>query len=545
MQLLDVRPDHLTIVQDILKKHVPAHNVWAFGSRAKWLAKEYSDLDLCIVGETPLSFTTLGLLKEAFEESDLPWRVDVVDWATTSESFRKIIERDKVVVQSGKSLGTVSEWQEIQLEKVCLKIGSGATPRGGKDAYRGGETALIRSQNIHNDRFTRDGLVYINDFQAHELRNVVVEENDVLLNITGDSVARCCQVDPDVLPARVNQHVAIIRTNPKILDSRFLRYVLVSPSVQDYLLALASAGATRNALTKAMVESLTVKAPPIKEQRAIAHILGTLDDKIELNRQQNETLEAMARALFKAWFVDFEPVRAKMQGRWQRGQSLPGLPAHLYDLFPDRLVESELGEIPEGWRMGSLGEVAAHPRRGVQPGEIKDETPYIALEHMPKRCIALAEWGTANGLESNKYEFKQGEILFGKLRPYFHKVGVAPVDGVCSTDIVVIAPKLPIWFGFVLTHASSDAFVEYTNAGSTGTKMPRTSWTEMARYAVVLPHEDVATAFNQHIQAASEEISAKIHESKSLAQLRDTLLPKLISGELRVSDAEAFLKERV
>jgi type I restriction enzyme S subunit len=193
--------------------------------------------------------------------------------------------------------------------------------------------------------------------------------------------------------------------------------------------------------------------------------------------------------------------------------------------------------------MGSLGEVAVHPRRSVQPDELRDETPYIALEHMPKGCIALAEWGIASGLESNKYEFRRGEILFGKLRPYFHKVGVAPVDGVCSTDIVVMAPKLPLWFGFVLAHVSSDAFVEYTNAGSTGTKMPRTSWTEMARYVVVLPNENVATTFNQHLQAASEEITANIHESKSLAQLRDTLLPKLISGELRVPDIERILEE--
>src|SRR5690606_29464865 len=130
--------------------------------------------------------------------------------------------------------------------------------RGGKEAYRGGKTALIRSQNIYNDRFVREGLVYIDDAQAHELRNVVVEEEDVLLNITGDSVARCCQVDPDVLPARVNQHVAIIRTQPDVLDARFLRYVLVSPTMQSHLLALASAGATRNALTKAMIESLTI-----------------------------------------------------------------------------------------------------------------------------------------------------------------------------------------------------------------------------------------------------------------------------------------------
>ncbi len=338
----------------------------------------------------------------------------------------------------------------------------------------------------------------------------------------------------------LGQRLFAIRPRAGSLNGQYLYYALKYSKVRDDLIARSS-GTTVMGIRQAELWKVEIPVPCFKEQRAIAHILGTLDDKIELNRKQNETLEAMARALFKAWFVDFEPVRAKIEGRWQHGQSLPGLPTHLYDLFPDRLVESELGGIPEGWRMGSLGEVAVHPRRSVQPDEIKVETPYIALEHMPKRCIALSEWGIANGLESSKYEFKSGEILFGKLRPYFHKVGIAPVDGVCSTDIVVITPKLPVWFGFVLAHTSSDTFVEFTNAGSTGTKMPRTSWTEMARYPFVIPHEDVAAAFNQYIQAASEEIIAKIHESKTLAQLRDTLLPKLISGELRVQDAERFV----
>jgi type I restriction enzyme S subunit len=250
----------------------------------------------------------------------------------------------------------VGEWTSINLGDVCTKIGSGATPRGGSEVYLAtGPYALIRSQNVYNDGFRYDGLVYISEKHASELDSVDIKQQDVLLNITGDSVARACQVDPRVLPARVNQHVAIIRPDPERLDPRFLRYFLVSPAMQAKMLSWAGSGGTRNALTKGMIESFDVFAPEdIGEQRAIAHILGTLDDKIELNRKQNETLEAMARALFKAWFVDFEPVRAKTEGRWQRGQSLPGLRAHLYDLFPDRLVESELGEIPEGWEMISV-----------------------------------------------------------------------------------------------------------------------------------------------------------------------------------------------
>jgi len=214
------------------------------------------------------------------------------------------------------------------------------------------------------------------------------------------------------------------------------------------------------------------------------------------------------------------------------------------DRFPDRLVPSELGEIPEGWKVGKLDNGAENPRRGLQPHEIAPKTPYIALEHMPKRCIALSDWGTSDGIESNKFEFKRGEILFGKLRPYLHRVGVVPVDGVCSTDIVVVTQRRPAWFGFVLGHVSSVEFVEYTNAGSTGTKMPRTSWNEMARYKLVLLPESVAEAFTSLIWPLIECIIVLIHESRALAALRDALLPKLIRGEIRVKDAEKFLKER-
>jgi type I restriction enzyme S subunit len=271
--------------------------------------------------------------------------------------------------------------------------------------------------------------------------------------------------------------------------------------------------------------------PPIDTQRAIAHILGTLDDKIELNRRMNETLEGIARAIFQSWFVDFDPVRAKAEGR------NPGLPNHVTDLFPDGFEDSELGEIPVGWRVGTLGDVAINPRRGIQPNDINRSTPYIALEHMPRQRIALADWGVADGLESNKFEFRRGEILFGKLRPYFHKVGVAPVDGVCSTDMVVVAPKIEKWFGFVLGHASSTAFVEYTNAGSTGTKMPRTSWGEMARYPIVIPPVELAEAYSNQVQAIVKRVIASIHEARTLATLRDALLPRLISGEIRIPEA--------
>jgi type I restriction enzyme S subunit len=238
-----------------------------------------------------------------------------------------------------------NDWQKVRLGDVCFKIGSGATPRGGQNVYLdAGEYTLIRSQNIYNEGFSLSGLVFLTKYHAEELNNVEVQTGDVLLNITGDSVARCCQVDEKVLPARVNQHVSIIRPDSSKLNSRFLRYFLVSPQMQFLMLSWAGSGGTRNALTKGMIEAFEIPCPPLDEQKAIAHILGPLDDKIELNQQMNQTLEAMAQAIFKSWFVDFDPVRAKLEGR-----KPANMDAETAALFPTEFEDSELGKIPKGW----------------------------------------------------------------------------------------------------------------------------------------------------------------------------------------------------
>jgi type I restriction enzyme S subunit len=322
----------------------------------------------------------------------------------------------------------------------------------------------------------------------------------------------------------------------KKAEPLFLYYLFRAPEQQEYLQRNAiQTGVPHTNLS--ILRRMPLRIPHISTQRAIAQILGSLDDKIELNRQMNETLEAMMRALFKSWFVDFDPVHAKAEGRDF------DLPRSIAKLFPDGFDESELGRIPKGWSVGLVGDVAEHPRRGIQPHEIDETAPYIALEHMPKRSISLYEWALAKGLESGKFKYKTGEILFGKLRPYFHKVGIAPVDGVCSTDIVVVVPRSKAWFGFVLGHVSSDAFIEHTNAGSTGTKMPRTSWEEMARFPVVVPPECVAEAFRVRTHSKVQRLLGSIHEIRTLIALRDTLLPKLISGELRVQAAAKLIEE--
>jgi len=301
-----------------------------------------------------------------------------------------------------------------------------------------------------------------------------------------------------------------------------------------------SYGTVFDTITMKSFDSLKIPLPRLEEQRAIAHILGALDDKIELNRRMNETLEGIARAIFKSWFVNFDPVRAKAAG-----QQPPGLAPHIADLFPDAFEASELGEIPKGWDVGTLGMIANEVRDTVQPVEIDPGTPYIALQHMPRRCIALNSWDLADDIASAKLRFKAGDVLFGKLRPYFHKVGPAPLDGVCSTDIVVCRPQDDLWYGLTLGHMSSDAFVAYTDIGSTGTKMPRTNWRYMSAFRIALPPSRVAAQFAKIVRLMIDRIRHSIFEQQSLAVLRDTLLPKLISGELRVPDAERIVGRRV
>ncbi len=188
-------------------------------------------------------------------------------------------------------------WRQVPLGEVCIKIGSGSTPRGGERVYGSSGVPFIRSQNVFNDGFREEGLVFIDHAHARELDHVTVRKGDNLLDITGESVARTCLVPNAFAGARVSQHVAIIRSNLDELDPRFLHFALLSPELQNELLSLAGAGATRRALTKAMLERLPVPLPPVAKQRSIAHVLGSLDDKIELNRRMNQTLEQIAQAL--------------------------------------------------------------------------------------------------------------------------------------------------------------------------------------------------------------------------------------------------------
>ena len=542
--MIDLSPDHLETVRRILAEQVPGCEVRAFGSRVTWTAKEFSDLDLAVVGTGALDWGTPARLREAFEESDLPIQVDVLDWHGISESFREVIGEDYEVIQreSTESTTLKSNWRNMTLGEVCTKIGSGATPRGGKKTYlRDGPYALIRSQNVYNDGFHRDGLAFISDKQAGDLRNVEVLEGDVLLNITGDSVARVCQVDSAILPARVNQHVSIIRPEPGKLDARFLRYYLASPGVQSLLLSWADSGSTRKALTKQMIEAFEVSAPvDVSEQRAIAHILGTLDDKIELNRRMNETLEGMARALFKCWFVDFEPVRAKMEGRWRRGESLPGMPAELYELFPDGMVDSELGEIPAGWEVGVLDDVIELLSGGTPKTAVAEywhgDIPWYTAKDAPSPSdvfvLATERKITMAGVENSATKILPAGTTVITARGTVGKIACLGIPMSMNQTCYGIrgVSGYPDLFTYLNIRLTVDELQQRTH----GTIFDTITRQTFKLVGKAIPPDKTACAFESMIAPTMGRILCNLHESFSLASQRDSLLPKLVSGRLQV-----------
>ena len=414
-----------------------------------------------------------------------------------------------------------SEWNWIRLGDCCEKIGSGATPKGGKDAYlEVGPYRLIRSQNIYNDGFSPSGLVFISDEQAQKLDGVAVQQDDVLLNITGDSVARVCLALAQYLPARVNQHVAIIRPSSKILDSRFLRYFLASPYQQDLMLGLAGAGATRNALTKGMIEDFKVPYPSLATQSAISDVLSALDDRITLLRDTNATLVAIAQALFKSWFVDFDPVRAKVEGL-----DPEGMDAATAALFPNSFEESNLGLVPKGWLIGELQDLLVLQRGFDLPASerIAGDYPLIAASGPSgTHHIAMAKGpGVVTG--------RSGVLgkVFLTLEDYW------PLN--TTLWVKKFNRATPCYAYELLKLLDFSSF----NAGSA---VPTLNRNHIHGLKYVLPPLELVQAYEDIARAIHLRVLENNRQVQTLTQLRDTLLPRLISGQLRLSETEVSVE---
>lgn len=368
-----------------------------------------------------------------------------------------------------------------RLGDICVKIGSGATPKGGKEAYKPSGIPIIRSQNILDWSFADENLAFIDNEQASLLANVEVMPGDVLVNITGDSVARACLVPSSKTPARVNQHVSILRAGEQ-LDPTYL--LCIVQSKKAHLLKLASSGATRNALTKGMLEALEIELPALSYQRAVARIIDTIQSKIQVNTKLNGNLAVQCEAIA------------------ERATGENTVLESLCDLVTEKADCSEA-----------------------------DFDTYVSTESLlPNKmgrqiASSLPQTGKVT-------VYQAGDVLISNIRPYFKKIWYADQAGTCSGDVLVFRAKQPEWAGYLYSCLRNDSFFDFVMKGAKGTKMPRGDKKQMLTYEVSASPNQLVIGF---MASALKHISTANKESEHLAALRDALLPKLMSGEVDVS----------
>lgn len=397
---------------------------------------------------------------------------------------------------------------------------------------------LLRGVNVNHGRFYDDGYVFISEETADRLSKFESYPGDVLL------VHKGTLGNIGLMPKARRYHRYImgnsmlrVRCNPAILLPEYLYYWLSSAAGKHYLLSRVSqVGVPQINRPLTTLREARLPVPPLRVQQRIVNVLGTLDDRIELNRRMNRTLERMAAVLFKSWFVDFAPVRAKAEGRDT------GLPAEIADLFPDSFEDSELGEIPKAWTVKLLPEaIEVNPSRYLPRGMA---APYVEMSAMPTRVSRPSAWPKRELGSGSK--FRNGDVLVARITPCLENGKTAFVDfldgdeiGWGSTEYIVLCSRPPLPPEFTYFLARSDRFREHAIANMTGTSgRQRVPATCFDQFGVIVPSEEVATAFGNIIQPALRKSRANDFQSKKLEKLRDVLLPKLLSGELEGPEVE-------
>ncbi|MBC8669268.1 restriction endonuclease subunit S [Staphylococcus pseudintermedius] len=412
------------------------------------------------------------------------------------------------------------------IKELANKIASGSTPRGGKNSYTdNGPIALIRSQNVYNNNFTRNGLAYINNEQAKKLKNVEIYKDDILINITGDSVARVAMVDSSVLPARVNQHVMIIRPEESKVNKYYLLAYLSSNIAQEILRQLASDGATRAALTKRDLENFKIPYLSFKTQEYIGDLLKYINEKIEINKNIIENLEELSQTLFKHWFVDFE---------------FPNENGNPYKSSGGEMVDSELGKIPKGWECVYLKDIVHHKKDTFNPKKSNEsEVKHFSLPAFDSGQYPTIDYVT--DIKSNKWIIDENCILFSKMNPTTRRIWVTLYNenflNVASSEFVVLKSDSSYRNAFIYNICISDKFNEYLVSNTTGSTNSRQRVKpDIAVQYRFAYNEEVSYLLSEKIEPYIEKIKIIREQSQNLTQLRDTLLPKLMSGEIEIPD---------
>lgn len=522
---IDLRPDHAAIVQEVLARHLPAGvSVRAFGSRAKWTAKTFSDLDIAVKGKEKLPYKVMVELADAFEESDLPFRVDVVDWHAVTPSFQAVIDRD------GVALG----WQIAPLED-CLE--SLIDYRGKSPTKSATGIPVLSAKVVKTTGLIRPiEQTIAPEYYPKWMTRGLPKPGDVVMT-TEAPMGEVIQLDAETARYALGQRIVCMRGKRGHLDNTFLRYLLTSPKQQDILASYAT-GTTVLGISQKALRSMPISFPAIEEQERIGALLSALDDKIELNRQMNETLEGMAQAVFQDWFVDFGPVRRKAAGETDAVAIVGGLTpdtaraAQLAALFPDAFGDDGL---PVGWSERPLDSIAeflnglALQKHPAKPGE--PDLPVIKIAEL-RNGISDRTNRAARSLPS-KYIIKDGDFIFSWSGSLMAKVWTEG-DGALNQHLFKVSSDVyPQWFYALWVQHHMPEF--QLIAASKATTMGHIQRGHLSSATTVCPQGGAMEVMSSVMQPLWDRMIHNELENRTLSETRDYLLPRLMSGTVRVT----------
>ena len=538
-----------------------------FGSRATGTNTATSDVDIALFGDR-LTLTDQAYLSAALDEIPMAQSVDLLLYdSIQSRKLREHIRRQGIEWyarpprEEGNDNASDSgaEWPVVKLEEVssdepgAIAIGPFGS-RMKSDVYTLSGVPVIRGTNISTSRAWRNEWVYVSDDFADGLPNCNVREGDLVFPHRG-SIGEVAIVPGDRDRYMLSTSLMKFRPDPNKVSPLFLFYYFRSDTGRAEIMQYSSqVGTPGIGQPLTSLRQFQVPIPPREEQERVADILSTLDDKIELNRRMNETLEEMARAVFKSWFVDFDPVRAKatlkshattfpqMGSDWsvERARAyLDRMDSNIATLFPDGFMDSALGPIPAGWEVGCFGDVVEQIRDKENPLA----SPDAIFHHFSIPAFDEYQWPKAERgetIKSHKSRVLPGVVLLSKLNPEIERVWLVDVGAtdraVCSTEFLVLRPRPSYGTSFVYCLGCSPAFQQELGSLVTGTSKShqRVQADTVLALPVVLFPKSISEAFERKLSVVLQMTQANRRGSRALVTLRDTLLPKLVSGEMRV-----------
>lgn len=391
--------------------------------------------------------------------------------------------------------------QVYTLEQVCKRIYSGGTPSTTHAEYWGGDINWLSSGET-GQRYVKNTIKKITPLGVKNSTTKLAKKGSIVVASAGQGYTRG-QASFLLVDTYVNQSIIVFEADEKIILPRYLYYNLDN-RYEEFRL-LSDGTSTRGGLSGWIVKRMEINVPPVNIQERVVTILQDIDEKIELNNAINDNLQQQARALFKAWFVDFEPFG---------------------------------GEMPSEWHIGKLKDILRLKRDGIKVGD-EPNLPYLPIDVIPMKTFAVSEFKPNEDAQSSLITFDKDDIVIGAMRVYFHRVIIAPCRGITRTTCFTLKPYDAEYLSFGLLCCDQDSSIDYAQTTSKGSTMPYAVWDGgLGDMEIAIPPKDVAKKFNDTVLPMLHHIQDSYFENRNLVEMRDSLLPRLMSGEIDVSDVE-------